>query len=81
MKKAIHFQTQLSKLFRMMYNIAIQFVDIDFVEVVEVEPMGISTNKNHPRVRRTRLLGFSKGGLNFNRFLRSLLVSEINATE
>jgi hypothetical protein len=68
----------------MMYNIAIHFVDIDFVEVVEVvevEPMGISTNKNHPRVRRTRLLGFSKGGLNFNRFLRSLLVSEINATE
>jgi hypothetical protein len=47
---------------------AIQFIDVDFVEVIEVVEVkkieievGISTNKNHHRVRRTRLPGFNEG--------------------
>ncbi len=39
-------QTQLVELFRMMYNIAIGFVDVDFVEVVEVEPLDFRQTKS-----------------------------------
>ena len=60
----------------MVYNMAIQFIDVDFVEVIEVVEVKkievvevekieieaeISTNKNHHRVRRTRLPGVNEG--------------------
>ncbi len=54
-RKAIHIRTQLAELFRTMNAITIYIIHgIDFVEVVEVEPEGKSTNKNY-HLQRDRL--------------------------